>query len=312
MAKTSLKYEMNLVVLSGIKNNNTVRLYKRGIRKFAEWGRENGIRHLSEINKEVIQNYCNHLLDSHYSPATVHDYLAPVCKAAEINMKEIDKPKRTSGSIVRGRRVDRNPDGARQMMDERFARLVEFQKVVGIRRSELAHLKGNDLIRDDKGLAVAVIVKRGKCGKRQEQQILPQHRELVEDTFRGIAPDECVFSPREMANKINLHGMRGKHAQEVYQFYLTIASDPLQAADLKEELVSRFEANNKKCSAAKRARFLREINNPASYRIRGDNWIKARKLGLPLVYNRLALMAVSVYKLSHWRLDTTVTHYMIQ
>ena len=312
MAKTSLKYEMNLAVLSGIKNNNTVRSYKRGIRKFAEWGRENGIRHLSEINKDVIQNYCNHLLACRYSPATVHDYLAPVCRAANINMKEIEKPKRTAGSIVRGRRVDRNPDGARHMMDERFARLVEFQKSVGIRRGELTHLTGSDLIRDDEGLAVAVIVKRGKGGKRQEQQILPQNREIVEDTFRGIAPDERVFSPAEMANKINLHGMRGKHAQEAYQYYLTIASDPLHEADLREQLLSRFEANNKNCSNAKRARFLREINNPAPYRIRGDNWIKARKLGLPLVYNRLALMAVSVYKLSHWRLDTTVTNYMIQ
>lgn len=312
MGKTSLRYELNSTVLPNIKNNNTVRSYKRGIRKFVDWAKENNIRHLSQVDKDIIQKYCNHLLNSHYSPATVHDYLAPICKAANINMKEINKPKRTAGAIVRGRRVDRNPDGARQMMDERFARLVEFQKVVGIRRSELAHLKGNDLIRDDDGRAIAVIVQRGKGGKRQEQQILPQDMEIVEDTYRGIAPDECVFSTKEMANKINLHGMRGKHAQEAYQYYLAIAADPLQEAALREQLISRFEAENKNCSTAKRARFMHEINNPALYRIRGDNWKKARKLGLPLVYNRLALMAVSVYLLSHWRLDTTVTNYMIQ
>lgn len=227
-------------------------------------------------------------------------------------MKEIEKPKRTSGAIVRGRRVYRNPDGARHLMDERFYRLIEFQKAVGIRRSELTHLTGNDLVRDDEGRAVAIIVQRGKGGKRQKQIILPQNRSIVEATFNGVAPNEHVFSSQEMANKINLHGMRGKHAQEAYQYYLSIATDPLQEDVLRDQLRSRFEAENQKCSNAKRARFLRDINNPAPYRLRGDNWVKAKNLGLSVEYNRLALMAVSVYKLSHWRLDVTVTNYMIQ
>jgi len=312
MAKSSLKYELNTSVLPNIKNNNTLKSYKRGIRKFAAWCKENKIRHLSEVNKDIVQNYCNHLLECHYSPATVHDYLAPVCKAAEIDMKEIDKPKRTSGSIVRGRRVDCNPDGARHMEDDRFSRLVEFQKAVGIRRSELSHLTGNDLVRDNYGRAAAVIVQRGKGGKRQEQIILPHNRAIVEATFNGVEPDEHVFSSKEMANKINLHRMRAKHAQEAYQYYLAISTDPLQTSALKGQLLYRFESDNQKCSNAKRARFLRDINNPAPYHLRGDNWAKAKKLGLPTEYNRLALMAVSVLELSHWRLDVTVTNYMIQ
>lgn len=312
MSKSSLKYELYIAVLPDIKNNNTLRNYKRGLRKFSNWCKENKIRHFSEISLEVVQDYCNHLIDSHYSNATIHNYLTPVCKAMEIDMKEINKPKRTSGSIVRGRRVDHNPDGARHMMDDRFQRLVKFQKAVGIRRSELSHLTGEDLIRDLDGHAVAVIVKRGKGGKRQEQMILPSNRAIVEDTFRGIALNERVFSSAEMANKINLHGMRARHAQEAYEYYLAKATDPRQAPYLRELLLSRFEAENKKCSGAKRARFLHDINNPAPYRIRGDNWAKAQKLGLPREYNRLALMAVSVYMLSHWRLDVTITNYMIQ
>ena len=312
MAKTSLKYEMNSVVLSDLKNNNTVRSYKRGIRRFTEWARKNGIRHLSEVNKKIVQDYCTYLIECRYSPATVHDYLAPVCRSANINMKDIEKPKRTSGSIVRGRRVDHNPDGERHMTDDRFSRLVEFQKAAGIRRSELSRLTGKDLVRDEEGRAIAVIVQRGKGGKRQVQQILPQNRAIVEATFRGIAPDEHVFSPKEMANKINLHGLRAKHAQEAYKYYLNIANDPIQAEDLRKQLLSRFDLENKSCSAAKRSRFLHDINNPAPYHIRSENWAKARKLGLPTKYDRLALMAVSVFELSHWRLDVTVTNYMLQ
>ncbi len=311
-AKTSLKYEMNSAVLSEKKNNNTVRSYKRGIRRFTKWAKAKNIRHLSQVNKDVVQNYCNYLLDSHYSPATIHDYLAPVCKAAELNMRAINKPKRTSGSIVRGRRIEHNPDGARQMLDDRFSRLVNFQKAVGIRRSELSHLTGNDLVRDEDGRAVAVIVRRGKGGKRQEQLILPWNRTIVEETFVGIAPNERVFSDKEMANKINLHRMRAKHAQESYLYYFGIAKSPKQAEILKEQLLYRFDQENHSCSFSKRCRFLHDIYNPAPYKIRGENWAKARKLGLPVEYNRLALMAVSVFELSHWRLDVTVTNYIIQ
>ncbi|MBP1997253.1 hypothetical protein J2Z72_000137 [Peptostreptococcus canis] len=32
----------------------------------------------------------------------------------------------------------------------------------------------------------------------------------------------------------------------------------------------------------------------------------------PIVYNRLALTAVSVLALSHWRLDITVVNYIVQ
>ena len=47
------------------------------------------------------------------------------------------------------------------------------------------------------------------------------------------------------------------------------------------------------------------------YCLRGDNRKLAIKLGLPTEYDRVALMAVSVLRLSHWRLDVTVGHYML-
>lgn len=47
------------------------------------------------------------------------------------------------------------------------------------------------------------------------------------------------------------------------------------------------------------------------YKLRGGNLQKAISEGKPTEYNRLALMAVSVLHLSHWRLDVTVTNYMI-
>ena len=48
-----------------------------------------------------------------------------------------------------------------------------------------------------------------------------------------------------------------------------------------------------------------------TYRIRGANRERAEKLGLPIEYNRLAVMAVSVFHLSHWRTNVTVANYLL-
>ena len=47
------------------------------------------------------------------------------------------------------------------------------------------------------------------------------------------------------------------------------------------------------------------------YYIRGKNKELAKKKGLPLVYDKTALMAVSIFNLSHWRVDVTVSNYLL-
>ena len=47
------------------------------------------------------------------------------------------------------------------------------------------------------------------------------------------------------------------------------------------------------------------------YYLRGLNRKLALEHNLPVAYNRLALMAVSVFHLSHWRLDVTVCNYIL-
>ena len=62
---------------------------------------------------------------------------------------------------------------------------------------------------------------------------------------------------------------------------------------------------------AQRERFVEDMDD-RPYKLRGENLRKARALGLPEEYNRLALMCVSVLHLSHWRLDVTTTNYLVQ
>ena len=321
----SLQHELILRVLPKIQNNKTGTAYKKHLKNFARWAKEHGYRRPEQITKEVIQEYEQHLEDSpkQYSPATIHSYLTPVCAAANVKMDEIRKPKRTAGSIVRGRRrdadgqdVSRNQQGDRQANNPKYARLVALQRVTGIRRAELSRLKGADLV--ERGSSLYVRVCKGKGGKEQMQYILPQDRQIVREIFAGVAPDQKIFSKAEMSNVINLHGMRAQHGRDCYQHYLRLITTKHGAADsLRQTLLRRWEKGHERLHESdpkawerQRARFLADCDD-RPYLLRGENLSKAQALGLPEEYNRLALMCVSVWHLSHWRLDVTVTNYII-
>ena len=322
----SLQFELIKRVLPQIDNNRTGKAYKKRIKNFAEWAKENGYKKPESITRDVIQEY-EKALESDpkgYSPSTIHAYLSPVCSAAGVPMDKIRKPKRTAGSITRGRDHDvegnpaeQNLQGRKQASDPKYARLVALQEVLGIRRSELGHLVGADLV--NMGRSWYVRVRRGKGGKEQLQYILPKDVETVRQVFAGIGPEQRVFSKKEMNNKINLHGMRAKHGKNCYHYYADmIAKNPAAADKLRALLLHRWEKgheklknDNPKAWTIQRSRFISDMDD-RPYQLRGDNLRKAKTLGLPEEYNRLALMCVSVLHLSHWRLDVTATNYLIQ
>lgn len=121
-----------------------------------------------------------------------------------------------------------------------------------------------------------------------------------------------------MNNKINLHALRREHANDFYQFFeniiLTVNGF---ARSLRERLIKMFErgnydlykANPQKYEA-KLKRFIDDMND-TPYELRGENKKRDIQNGKPVIYNRLALMAVSVLALIHWRLDVTVVNYIV-
>ena len=321
----SLQHELILRVLPKIQNNKTGTAYKKHLKNFAKWAKEQGYRRPDQITKEVIQEY-EQFLEANpkgYSPATIHAYLTPACAAADVNMAEIRKPKRTSGSIIRGRRRDadgqeviRNKQGDRQADNPKYARLVALQRVTGIRRSELARLTGADLV--ERGNSLYVHVRKGKGGKEQMQYILPQDRQVVQDIFKGVSQNQKVFSKNEMNNTINLHGLRAAHGRDCYKHYLRLITSRQGAADsLRQTILVRWEKGHERLLQTdpeawehQRKKFVADCDD-RPYKLRGENLAKAQALGLPEEYSRLALMCVSVFHLSHWRLDVTVTNYVV-
>lgn len=298
--------------LKGITDNQTVTAYKKDCKLFAAYCKEQGVKRPDQLQwkeKELLQGYEKELEASGYSPATIHRRLAAPCKATGISMSEIEKPKRTSGKITRSRNEKANRQGKREIEDERYSRLVTFQRAVGIRRAELARLTAIDLTTDESGY-LCVYVAKGKGGKRQLQRILPEDEITVLEIFQVADPGQKLFSPEEMQNKIDLHGLRRKHAQKAYKYYADrLKNEPEYKYELRKELAARYKEFHRPGDSNKK--FLHDIMNEEPYKLRGNNYQKAIEQGKETEYNRLALMAVSVFHLSHWRLDVTVTNYMI-
>ena len=299
--------------LIGITDNHTITVYKRDCKNFASYCRQKGIRtpsQLTDRKNEILQKYEDSLENAGYRPATIHRYMSAPCKALEVNMGQINKPKRTADMITRGRDTEINAQGKKEVTQERFERLISVQKVVGLRRAELAKLRGRDLRTDESGYC-CVYVHSGKGGKDQFQRILPSDIETIKKIFSEVPPDKRVFTKTEMNNKINLHGLRAEQAQRAYCYYKErLEADPDYKYICRKELALRYKAMHT-ADRITNQKFLADIMNDKPYILRGKNREKAITQGKPVVYNRLAMMMVSVFHLSHWRLDVTSVNYLI-
>lgn len=139
--------------------------------------------------------------------------------------------------------------------------------------------------------------------------------EIVRRTFARIGEDEPVFSDKEMNNQINLHALRAQHARDSYFYYLKqIQQNPKIKQALKNLLITRWEEGHQKLKNESQSKYEKQRKNfiydlrDELYMLRGTNKSKAIASEMPITYNRLALMAVSVLNLSHWRLSVTVTN----
>lgn len=319
----SLSYLMTRNALSeksrdpehAISDRDTKRTYKASIKRFCTWTKENGYTREDVLGnpQPYLQQYADSLKARGLSPATIHTYIAPCCKGLNTPMQHISKPDRAIRDITRSR-GGKNPRGRKDAEKPEYARLVAFQSAVGLRRAELAHLQGKDLQKRDGVLYVHV--QSGKGGKEQWQKILPRDAGTVTETFKGIGKDERVFRDDEMKNRIDLHGMRAAHARECYYYYLTrIKQEPDYRSQLQEDLKAYFREHHnpdRELDQAAYNRFCLDMSkNQGMYQMRGEAKKLAEANDRPTVYDRIGLMAVSVFHLAHWRLDVTICNYLV-
>ena len=314
--KQNMKYAVKKGSLKGITDNDSVKTYNFGTKKFTKWAETQGVKHVEDLKTEedriaFVQRYQKYLDDRGYTPSTVHTYLAPVCKGLGFSMAKIKKKKRTAGYLKRSRDPIANLQGKREATLDKYQRLIKAQKAIGVRRSELGELIGADLIENDKKELYVRILK-GKGGKYQLQRILPEDEEIIRKIWEGIGQNQKVFSQEEINNKIDLHEIRREHGMKAYNYYLdNINNTPGFKEELQKDLCRRYWKYSKKHHNKEAlVKWANEIvYNETPYKLRGENKDKAINAGAPTTYNRLALIAISVYQLSHWRLDVSAVNY---
>lgn len=111
---------------------------------------------------------------------------------------------------------------------------------------------------------------------------------LARSYFDGS--DTLLFTRAEMSNKIDLHHLRAVQAQRAYRYYAgRLHEEPAYRAQLEQEIKLRWQLYNK--------RRWKQHEFEGTYRLRGANKQLARKLGRSTEYDRLAVMATSVFHL---------------
>ena len=155
-----------------------------------------------------------------------------------------------------------------------------------------------------------VLVKRGKGGKRQLQRILPEDVAFVKSYFQDKGPDEPIFSPEEFKNQIDFHQLRAIQAQRAYDYYEFLCQTKEGREQLEKEVRLRYETTKINKKTGKPALFKESLIR-GTYHLRGETRKKAKKMGKPIKYNKLCLLATSIFFLAHFRSDVSVTYLQV-
>lgn len=289
----------------------TRKTYIRNSKRFVVFCREKYNCRDYDSCREHIQDYSDYLQEQDcYSAATIHTYIAAVCSSFDIPMSEIKKPIRHIGEFTRGRGSVVNRTN-QDINDPEYKRIVEFQRIVGIRRNELKNLTGDCFVYDDFGNP-CILVKKGKGNKKQYQRLnKPEDIDIIKPYFEGKASDEKIFADKELNNDLNLHKLRALSAQEYYDILLgKIINEPGFADNLMIELEAYWNKYNIDKRTGKPKPFDR-TKLEGWYVTRGSVRVSALKNNRPIKYNKLAVFAVSFWKLSHFRSNVTVENYLV-
>lgn len=292
-------------------NNVTRRAYVANYRKFINYCRSIHRCKSKEECGEHISEYVTHLIQKGLSPSTIHSYLAPLCIYHGITLGAVTKPKRRTSEYTRGRSFNgKQKRNDNDLSNPKYDRLVQFQKRVGIRRQELARLRGGDFGIDPNTGEPCVFVRRGKGGRYQAQHLLPGDAEFIKNYFNNVPLDKPIFSKEELKNQLPLHFLRARQAQTAYYYYLEKTKDPVERSKLIKQVKRTWEKTNINKKTKKPKRFDDKLIT-GTYFLRGANKKFAQANNLPIKYDNLALTCVSFWHLAHFRNTVTVANYML-
>lgn len=301
-------------------SNHTKSNYMHACKSFDVWRKEAGLsnRYVREHPRESVVQWVAHLDLSGIAKSTQHTMVAGCCCGLGIPSNGIVKH---GTAMDKTKSLGRSERAQAALKKESNSDVIRFQTMVGGRRAALSRLTGKCFVYDESGCP-CVLFERDKGGKSHKQRIRPEDVEAVKAYFDAVGPNELLFF--KLDKDLDLHGMRAQNARCNYQYYAEIASTPQGREQLRQQLWARYTDPEIGCKAwllakekGDKAR-MRKIEHKfkkqmedGTYYLRGANRQAALQRGRPIEYDRLSILATSVFSLSHWRLDICVKSYLI-
>lgn len=274
----------------------TMETYQREVSKFADWLNSHGKSKITiEQAKDEIQAYLDSLKERGLSASSIHTALAACCKATHTYMRDFDIPERKLADMKRGKHEVRND----RYNEKNHAEILAINRIVGVRRSELMEIRVRDVVEKD---GVMYIHTKGKGGKDNQQLITEEsEKEVIRQYMRDKSENERLFPKEMFCNDADLHSQRAERAKIVYQRVLEdMKRNPDRRTYYEEYIKKAFEEKSKKLPK----------NLDKNYVCRGSFREMLISEGKAVSYDRVAAMYVSLTVTSHWRVDTTVQHYL--
>ena len=318
----SLGGEMRMRVKEHCKNlsNHTRSNYMHACKTFDAWRKEAGLsnKYVRDHPRESVVQWSEHLKTSGISQSTIHTMVAGCCCGLGIPSNGIVKH---GTAMDKTKSLGRSARAQAAREKESNQDIVRFQMMVGGRRAALSRLTGKCFVYDESGCP-CVLFERDKGGKLHKQRIRPEDVDAVKAYFDAVGPNELLFY--KLDKDLDLHGMRAQNARCNYQYYAEIASTPQGREQLRQQLWARYTDSEIGCKAwlmakakGDKARMrkleyrFRQQMADGTYYLRGANRQAAIQRGRPVEYDRLSILATSVFSLSHWHLDICVKSYLI-
>lgn len=319
----SLGGEMRMWVKEHCKNlsNHTKSNYMHACKSFDAWRKDAGLsnKHIRENPRDSVVRWAAYMEQSGIAKSTIHTMVAGCCCGLGIPSNGIV---RHGTAMDKTKSLGRSERAQAAREKESNADIVCFQSMVGGRRAALGRLTRADFGYDRSGNA-CVIFRQDKGGKDQYQVIMEKHIDAVKAYFDRCKPNERLFG--KIDHDLDLHGLRAEHSRQMYHYYHSgLCSTPQGREQLRQQLWARYtdaeigckawliakEKNDKARMRKLEYRFRQQMAD-GTYYLRGANRQAAIERGRPVAYDRLAVLACSVFSLSHWRLDVCAKSYLI-
>ena len=303
------------------KSNHTRANYMHACKSFDAWRKSAGLsnKYVRENSRESVMQWVAYLNQSGMAQSTQHTMCAGCCIGLGVSSAKICR----HGNAMQKTKSLGNSQRAQVAREKESNQdIVRFQMMVGGRRAALGRLTGKDFGLDSSGNA-CVIFRRDKGGKDHYQVLAEGDVAAVKAYFDCCEPNERLFP--QIDHDLDLHGLRAEHSRRMYQYYRSgLCSTPQGREQLRQQLWARYtdpeigckawltaKAKEDKARMRKLEYRFRQQMADGTYYLRGANRQAAIERGRPVSYDRLAVLACSVFSLSHWRLDIAVKSYLI-